>query len=253
VVSWNLHDGRGDLPRLLDDLASGVLTGTPARDYVVLLQEAVVRPVGLSASAGGVGEAGRTSRRKRGPQPDLESLAAARGLAVFHVPVFAGRSGARGTAIVSTLPLRYTRAIDLPRERQHRVASAAIIDVLGQQLFVASAHFENRLNLFAGGPFADHARARQAEALVAALPPDMPGIVGGDLNTMLGATEPALRILHDRFTDTPAATLVPTFHKRLVLDHLFVDLPEGWQAARRVVADRYGSDHHPVVGTITAG
>jgi endonuclease/exonuclease/phosphatase family metal-dependent hydrolase len=241
-VSWNLHGGRGDLPRLLDDLASGVLTGTPAHDYVVLLQEAVVRLKPDPATA-------RSVRL----QADLETLAAARGLAVFHVPIFAGRSDARGTAILSTLPLRDTRAIDLPRERQHRVASAAIIDVLGRQLFVASAHFENRLNLFDGGPFADHARGRQAEALVAALPPDLPGIVGGDLNTMLGASEPALRILHERFTDTPSARLPPTFHKRLVLDHLFVDLPEGWRAARRVVAERYGSDHHPVVGTITAG
>ena len=225
VVSWNLHDGRGDLPRLLDDLASGALTGAPSHEYVVLLQEAV----------------------------DLDAIAAARGLAIFHVPVFSGQSRARGTAILSTLPLRETHAIDLPHERQHRVAAAATIDVLGRQLFVASAHFENRLNLFAGGPFADHARGRQAEALVTALPRDVPGIVGGDLNTMLGATEPALRILHERFTDTPAARLTPTFHNRLVLDHLFVDLPDGWTAARRVVAKRYRSDHHPVVGTITAG
>ena len=208
----------------------------------MLLQEAVVR---LTPDT--------TTVRSVRLQADLDTLAAARGLAVFHVPVFAGQARARGTAILSTLPLRDPRAIDLPHERQHRVVSAAMIDVLGRQLFVASAHFENRLDLFAGGPFADSARGRQAEALVTALPRDLPGIVGGDLNTMLGATEPALRILRERFTDTPAARSTPTFHNRLVLDHLFVDLPDGWTAARRVVTERYGSDHHPVVGTITAG
>jgi endonuclease/exonuclease/phosphatase family metal-dependent hydrolase len=227
VVSWNLHDGRGDLPRLLDDLVSGVLTGAPAREYVVLLQEAVAGP-------------------------DLDTIAAARGLAVFHVPVFAGQRRARGTAILSTLPLRDTRAIDLPHERQHRVVSAAMITVLGRELFVASAHFENRLNLFDGGPFADRARGRQAEALVAALPRDLPGIVGGDLNTMLGA-EPALRILRARFADTPGPDTTPTFRDRLVLDHLFFDVPAGLKATSRVAPNRYGSDHHPVVGTITAG
>lgn len=224
VVTWNVHDGRGDLARLLNDLTSGAL-GAPARDYVLLLQEAV----------------------------DVETIAAARGLAVFHVPVFAGQSRARGTAILSTLPLRDPRAIDLPHERQHRVVSTATVDVDGRQLFVASAHFENRLAMFGGGPFADQARGRQAEALVAALPRDVPGIVGGDLNTILGPGEPALRILRERFSDTPVTQSAPTFHNRLVLDHLFVDLPDGWTAARRVVARRYGSDHHPVLGAITAG
>jgi endonuclease/exonuclease/phosphatase family metal-dependent hydrolase len=241
VISWNLHDGRGDLPRLRDDLARGALSGAPAHEYVLLLQDAGVRLMRDATTGRGVRL-----------QVDLETLAAARGLAVFHVPVFVSQARARGTAILSTRPLRDPHAIDLPHERQHRVVSTAMIDVLGRQLFVASAHFENRLNLFAGGPFADSARARQAEALVTALPRDLPGIVGGDLNTMLGATEPALRILHQRFTDTPAARLTPTFHHRLVLDHLFVDLPDGWTVARRVVAERYGSDHHPVVGTIAA-
>jgi hypothetical protein len=43
---------------------------------------------------------------------------------------------------------------------------------------------------------------------------------------------------------------LPTFRDRLVLDHLFFDLPDGWRAERRVVADRYRSDHHPVLGLL---
>jgi hypothetical protein len=55
-----------------------------------------------------------------------------------------------------------------------------------------------------------------------------------------------------RFRDTPPGPPQPTFHDRLVLDHLFFDLPEGWTAISRVVSDSYGSDHHPVVAIVTA-
>jgi endonuclease/exonuclease/phosphatase (EEP) superfamily protein YafD len=56
-----------------------------------------------------------------------------------------------------------------------------------------------------------------------------------------------------RFRDTPRDPPQPTFHDRLVLDHLFFDLPDGWTVTRRVLKDAYGSDHHPVVAVITAG
>lgn len=223
VVTWNTHDGRGDLPRLLDDLASGRLTGTAPTDYVVLLQEALL---------------------------SVEDLAHARKLSIFHIPVFTGAERARGTAILSTRPLEQMHAIDLPEERQHRVAAAATIAVDGERLFLASVHLENRLDMLRGGPFGDRARRRQAEALVEALPAGADGIVGGDLNTMLGPDEPALRVLLERFGDTPAEPLPPTFRNRLTLDHVFFDLPARWRATRRVVPERYGSDHHPVVGIV---
>jgi endonuclease/exonuclease/phosphatase family metal-dependent hydrolase len=225
VVTWNAHDGRGDLPRLIDDLSSGRITGAPPRDYVLLLQEAV---------------------------EGVEDLARRRGLSVFHVPVFAGMEPTSGTAILSTRPLEDTRTIDLPVERQHRVAAAATIAIAGERLFVVSAHLENRLDLLRGGPFGDRARGRQAEALVDALPPDGDGIVGGDMNTMLGPNEPALRVLLERFPDTPGGRSEPTFRDRLVLDHVFFDLPAGWRGVRRVVRERYGSDHHPVLGVVSA-
>jgi endonuclease/exonuclease/phosphatase family metal-dependent hydrolase len=231
AVTWNLHERSGDLTRLLDDLEAGRLTGIAVRDYVVLLQEAVV---------GGV-------RR----QPDVETIARGRNLHVFHVPVFSGDDPARGTAILSTLPLDETRAIDLPQERQHRVSAAATNTVAGQRLFVVSVHLENRLAVLRGGPFGDRARGRQAEALISELPPVAPGIVGGDMNTMLGPGEPAWRVLAKRFDDTPADRSRPTFRDRLVLDHLFFDLPDGWTVTRRVVPERYGSDHHPVIGLVT--
>jgi endonuclease/exonuclease/phosphatase family metal-dependent hydrolase len=226
VVTWNMHAGRGDLPRLVDDLRSGRLSGGPVREYVLLLQESI----------------------ENGPY-DVVRFAAGRGLSTFFVPLWVSRHGVSGNAILSSLPLVNARAIDLPRERRVRRAVAATVDVGGTRLFAVSAHLENRIAWTKGGLFSDNARGRQARALVGVLP-DGPGIVGGDFNTWLGPDEPALRAMHERFADTPAARLAPTFHDRLVLDHLFFDLPGGWTAAREVVRDRYGSDHHPVLGVV---
>lgn len=217
-----MHGGRGDLPLLIDDLESGRLTGTPTHDYVLLLQEFIDR---------GDDAVDRTRTRP---------------LTLFASPV----RGPMGNAILSTIQLEEPRTIDLPRERQPRAAVVATIRVAGETFFVASTHLENRLG-WLQGLFGDRARGRQADALLQALPSRGYGVVGGDLNTMLGPDEPAWRELLMRFPDTPDKP-EPTFRERLVLDHLFFDLPDGWTATRRVVRDRYRSDHHPVVGAITA-
>lgn len=226
VVTWNMDAGRGDLPRLLDDLASGRLTGAAVPDYVILLQEAIV---------------GGTS--------DVMALASVRRLSTFFVPVRANQEGASGNAILSTRQLVDARAIDLPRERQHRAAATATLDVAGERLFVVSVHLENRTGVLRG-LFSDVARGRQAEALLRSLPAEGHGIAGGDLNTWLGPGERTWRAFAERFPDTPTDPPQPTFRERLVLDHLFFDLPDGWKAHRRVTADAYGSDHHPVLGVI---
>ena len=226
VISWNMDAGRGDLSRLASDLASGQLTGAPPIDYVFLLQESV-----------------------SGTDGDASQLAQSRGFHAFVVPVYEFNGRLRGNAIVSSRPLRETRGIALPRERQPRMAAFGAITVGNQSLYVVSTHFENRLSWLRGGVFSDSARGRQAEALLRALP-DGPGILGGDLNTLLGPAEPAWRLFAMRFPDTPKDQANATFRERLVLDHLFFDLPDGWTASRRVVEDRYGSDHHPVLGIV---
>ena len=218
VLTWNTHGGRGDLQRLTADLENGVLTGAPPREYVLFLQEFPNR------SQAGIGSSTHA-------------------LTLFASPV----RGATGNAIVSTMPLEEPRTIDLPQERQPRAAVVAAVRVGGQPLFVVSTHLENRLG-WLRGLFGDRARGRQAEELIQSLPPG-PGIVGGDFNTMLGPDEPAWRLLLQRFPDTPGRP-EPTFRDRLVLDHLFFDLPDGWRVNRRVIEDRYGSDHHPVIADI---
>jgi endonuclease/exonuclease/phosphatase family metal-dependent hydrolase len=224
VITWNMDAGRGDLARLASDLASGRLTGAPPVNYLLLLQEAI----------SGLGV-------------DAEGLAQTRNLHAFVVPVYEVNGRIRAIAIISSAPLHDTRGISLPQERQPRMAAFGQITVGNVSLFVVSTHFENRLSWLRGGVFSDTARGRQAAALLRVLPGG-PGILGGDLNTLLGPSEPAWRLFAMRFPDTPTEPADPTFRERLVLDHLFFDLPEGWSARTRVVKDRYGSDHHPVLG-----
>jgi endonuclease/exonuclease/phosphatase (EEP) superfamily protein YafD len=220
VVTWNLHGDEGDLPALLTDLTSGRLTdGTPVAAFVLLLQEA---------------------------GPDVLNLAARERLSAYFEPVHP----ARGNAMLSTRPLVNARTIELPRERQRRVAVAATIHMDAQPLRVVSTHFENRVSWWRGGLFSEGARLRQAEALIAALPPGGPAIVGGDFNAWLGRDEPAWRALSARFPDGPPPLSRPTFRERLFLDELFFDLPEGWRVTRRIVDNRYGSDHHAVLAVL---
>jgi endonuclease/exonuclease/phosphatase family metal-dependent hydrolase len=178
------------------------------------------------------------------------ALAGVRGLAHFFVGVRGDDSRMSGNAILSTLPLDSPHRIMLRRERQPRAAAMAWITIAGERLFVVNVHLENRVTWWRW-LFSDTARGRQAAELLQALPPNEHGMLGGDLNTWLGPAEPAWRAMMRRFPDTPADPLQPTFRDRLVLDHLFFDLPDGWTAIRRVIDDSYGSDHHPVVALVS--
>lgn len=227
IVTWNVNVGRGDLPRFVDDFGAGRVTGRPMRDYVILLQETV-----------------------EGNEFDAMSFARAHRLHSYYDGVRMTERGLSGNAIISTRPLEDVRGIPLPRERRVRKALAATIEVEGYKLFAVSAHLENRSNWTKSlAIFSDAARGRQADALLRAIPSG-PGFVGGDFNTWLGPTESAWRKLLRRFRDTPREGPEPTFEDHLVLDHLFFDLPDRWVATRYVVPNRYGSDHHPVVGFI---
>jgi endonuclease/exonuclease/phosphatase family metal-dependent hydrolase len=215
-----MHGGRGALSRLIDDLEAGALTGSRTSDYVLLLQEFVDR------------------------SDDALIRSRTRELTLFTSPV----RSPMGNAIVSSVRLEEPRTIDLPRERQPRGAVVATIRLAREEFFVVSTHLENRLGWLAG-LFGDRARGRQAAALLKSLPARGHGVVGGDFNTMLGPDEPAWGAFLARFPDTPDKP-EPTFRDRLVLDHLFFDVPDGWTVTRRVIRDQYGSDHHPVIAEI---
>jgi endonuclease/exonuclease/phosphatase family metal-dependent hydrolase len=227
IVTWNVNKGAGQLARFTEDLVAGRLTPTPVRNFMILLQETI-----------------------DGNENDAVALARSRNLYSYYDPVLPTERGMSGNAIISTLPLADIRSIPLPESRHTRKALAVTIELDGLKMFAICAHLENRarwLNTF--GFFSDSIRKRQAKVLLAAIPPGY-GFMGGDFNTWFGPTEPALKDIRKRFSSTPHEGPEPTYEDHLVLDHLFFDLPDRWEAVREVVKDRYGSDHHPVVALI---
>ena len=258
VVSWNVHVGAGDLDALVNDLRSGRLTGAPAPAFVLLLQEAyragpdvpALTDVSWAAAENPIG-------------PDvtpLDVLAAARrlGLSSVYVPSMRnGRPGVtqsdRGNAIVSTLPIAAVRAIELPLERQRRVAVDATIQVPTRSgeipLRIVNTHFTNMVmhHLWL---LSESGRLRQARALARTLPRDGALIVGGDFNAWFGFHDAAYRELaaHAKRADTEdrRATFGP-----LRLDHVLFRLPAGWRTTLRRADKKYGSDHYPLAAVVT--
>lgn len=222
VVTWNVHGTAGRVDALVADLRAGRLTdGVRPRHVVLMLQEAAA-------------------------DTRVE------GFDVFFAPATSGRAVVRGNAILSSAPMAAPRAIELPRGRQRRVAAVATARIVGVDWLLVNVHLENRAPWWKGALPGDTIRGRQMDALLAQLPADVPGILGGDLNIWLGTRERAYRVALEAFPEPRDAQPPLTFRERLTLDHVMLRLPQGWRASRARVADRYGSDHHPVVASLFA-
>jgi endonuclease/exonuclease/phosphatase family metal-dependent hydrolase len=250
LVSWNVHIGAGDVAELVHRLRSGALTnGEPVAHFVLLLQEAYrADPIGSPM-------ANPADARERA-RADIVRLAQSLGLALYYVPSMRNgdaTEGDRGNAMLSTEPLTGFAAIELPLERQRRVAIAA--DVSGWNtagdrwtLNLASAHLEStvpasRLWLFATG-----ARTRQARALLDVLEEDESVVLGGDFNTWFGFSDPTYRTVATRIPDAAHSDRRPTFLPFFRLDHIFSRVPQGWTFSAARLDDRLGSDHYPLLG-----
>lgn len=254
VVSWNVANGLGDVTGLVETFDAG-------EPLILLLQETYRRgatvPIGLHPAASFAGRLG--GMRVFGDDTDVESLADTLGLSLFYVPSM--RNGGatsdedRGNAILSNLPLTDLQAIELPFERQRRVAVAATVTGLdaggeGWRLRVASVHLDSlssRRTIWLGGEFT---RARQARAVREAVASHEAVVLGGDFNTWFAFAEPAFVETFVDFPDTTLTDRRATFGGLLRLDHLFFRLHDGWRATFGRADDTYGSDHHPLVGTI---
>ena len=268
VVTWNTHIGAGDVPGLVRDLRAGRFTdGTPVEHFVLLLQEvyrsgadvphvrgAAAVPLAISHFV-----AKGASRRI-----DIVETARDLGLALFYVPSMAnGRptlsahSEDRGNAILSSLPLADLTAIELPFEAQRRVVAAATVSGTTEAgkpwtLRVVNVHLDNKsrpsrlLHSLGAG------RARQARALIEALGNDSAAVIGGDVNTWaMGFMEGAVGVLQRHFPVPARHPTEATFAVGgLRLDRLMYRLPSQHKAETRRLADRLGSDHHPLIGTI---
>jgi endonuclease/exonuclease/phosphatase (EEP) superfamily protein YafD len=72
-------------------------------------------------------------------------------------------------------------------------------------------------------------------------------ILGADLNTWLGPSEPAPRTLAAFFPQTPTEAREATLRGGFVLDYIFFRVV-GWRAHSDRVPQKYGSDHYPLIG-----
>jgi len=238
VVTWNIHEGAGDIAGLIDAYR-------PA-DFVILVQEAMRDGESVPASFPASVRAPKREPGGAARGSDIVAVAKELGLWLAYVPSM--RNGAevredRGNAILSTLPLTAPRAIELPWVSQRRVAIMATIEaVAGDRLLpirVVSAHFDNRPG-----------RREQSESLAKWLKPyaseDVPLIVGGDLNTWFGASEETVRQIDAVVPLARECGDRPTGRFRRRLDHLFA-APMASVTRRCEIPAKLGSDHHPVV------
>jgi endonuclease/exonuclease/phosphatase family metal-dependent hydrolase len=257
VVSWNVHVGAGDVVGLVEQLRRGQFTdGQPVDRFVLLLQEVYRMGDAVPAVADARGSA-RAIQPDAARRTDIVSVADALDLSLYYVPSM--RNGAttsedRGNAILSTEPLSDLEAIELPFERQRRVAVQATITLADQDgrplpLRLTNAHLENVGWRWRLGILSPVSRLAQAEALMDRVPDEGPAVLAGDLNTWLGTLEPAYRRFAASFDRQRHVDGRPTFGGILRLDHLFVRLPDGWDATT-VRLDRFGSDHHPLLARL---
>jgi endonuclease/exonuclease/phosphatase family metal-dependent hydrolase len=261
VVTWNTHVGGGYLERLVGDLRGGRLTGgVPVTEFVLLLQE--VYRSGAEVPEPDPNRIAWASAERTpavaGARESLPDTARRLGLNAVYVPSM--RNGAplqtdedRGNAIVSSVPLADVVAIELPLERQRRVAIQATVRVRssdGGDVAVAflDAHFTNMVlnHLWL---LSESGRLRQAQALSAVLPSEGPLIIGGDFNAWFGFHDAAYRELAKHAQPAPGQDRRASFGP-MRLDHLLFRLPGSWTAAVRRAEDRYGSDHYPLVALI---
>lgn len=265
ILTWNARVGGGDLPRLVQDLRGGVLTGgRPVEHFVLLVQEAFR----TGPSVPGMPRDPRVVPKRiapgtqGAPRVDIVSTAGRLGLALYYVPSMRNGRGDtpatredRGNAILSTLPLSDLQAFELPFERQRRVVIAARVTGTRPSgepwaVRVVNVHLENRAGASRLWLRSGAARARQAAALVEQLPTDLPLVLGGDLNTWMGSSEPALATIRRAFPAGAETLTGPTFAGGLRLDYLFDRIPPGWSMRQQLVSDRFASDHHPILGEL---
>ena len=268
VLSWNVWIGHGRLLEVVKRIRNGDFAeqgAEPDLPLVVLVQEAYRHNPGMTAGlakhAGGLRASPLGHSRE-----DIVETAKALGMNLRYAPSM--RNGTtesdRGNAILSTLPLENTAAIELPHLLQRRVAVMATVRVGGIRQTVVCAHLDPRgplshRMLGAGG------RASQVQHLLDALEHDSV-IIGADLNIVAGRLEATWKLLHAAGFRMGVPERLPnwshTFHgmPRLLIDYLL--LRDRIDAITRASVHRldeqpqdrgkfvFGSDHHPLLSRI---
>ena len=269
VGAWNANVGGGAIRALWDHLTAG--KGTAARPTALLLQEVFaagpdIPSPGASTVAPTATWASRIAPVPPGePRTDIVAFAREAGLSLVYVPSMRnGHPSAdppedRGNAILANVPLSSPRAIELPFERQRRVAVTANLTIADTIIAVCSIHLDNRSPWRRVWRSLGAARRRQMAGLLDVFPADTHShaqVLGGDLNTWVGGSrEGAYRLARARFPLPARPDPKPTHHFEIGgwlrhSDHLMFQLPSGWHAEYHRLADTFGSDHYPLVGTV---
>jgi endonuclease/exonuclease/phosphatase family metal-dependent hydrolase len=259
VISWNAHLADGRLADLIRDLRAGGMTdGRPVAHFVLLLQELYRRGEDVPVFAPNARAA--FAILPRDPRaPDAHDYAQQLGLAMAYVPSM--RNGAemledRGNAIISTEPLRDLFALELPFERQRRVAAGAAITVRtatgDATLQLVDAHLEP-LAAPSSLWILRNPRRRQMAALLDTLahPRFNDGVVGtvlgGDFNTVQGGAREDIYRRARAWSRSLASEDPRSTHLLGRLDYVFARLSPQWHVSTTRVDEKYGSDHHPVL------
>ena len=188
-VSWNVHVGNGDIDAFVRDLRA---VSTPAAGLSATTCSCCRRPCVRPAfhrHDDASGDAHSRGLRRHLPPTSTKSATAWPfiDLRAIHAQRRVTRYPAedRGNAILSTLPLSEPVAVELPGERQRRV----VIIAKAATISLAVVHLDalggaRRLRVF-WTPWMRDAQVRYAAAVL----PDGPLVIGGDLNTWHGRDE----------------------------------------------------------------
>ena len=254
IVSWNIALDSGDVVKLVGELRAE----SPGRPLVLLLQEAFRSGDDVPASRADAIFAAHLGRSD--PAREIDDVARALGMFLYYVPSM--RNGTwrhnedRGNAVLSSVPLSDLAAIELPFEHQRRVAVAATIAARTMRgdawsLRLASVHLDNLVGARNGWIATEYGRARQARGLREALTGTIPIVVAGDFNTWFGFSDQTYLETARAFPQTRVQDARRTFRGLLRLDHVFYQLPAGWTAKVRRGESSHGSDHYPLITSLT--
>lgn len=280
VLCWNVAIGLGRIETLIERLLSGAfatdratradravghVANSPARPLVILLQEAFRGDASVPPALQSAHHGGRTPVTAR---TDIVALARRLGLSLRYSPSM--RNGLhpsdRGNAILSNIRLADAHAFLLPYVRQRRVAVSASLAGHPRLRFV-SAHLDTHGRPPGGSMFyrPGAGRAAQARALARSLgDDDAVTLLGADLNSVLGMTDPAVLALVEAGMQ-PGRRIGRwrhTYHHpvRMLVDHIMFRAPAGAVESVDVTrldqapGDRsrmvFGSDHHPLLAHV---
>ena len=272
IVSWNTHVGGSDLGKLIKDLRSGRLSGgQPLEHFVLLLQEVFRHGPSIPSAVGPDTRSGKSIRPQppQGMRTDIVETATNHQLELLYVPSMRnGGAGIdavsedRGNAILSTLPLSTPIAVELPLERQRRVALAVSISGRLQrgtawQIQLINVHLENRAKSSNFFRTFGKARLNQIRALLKVIPTSYPTVLGGDFNTWYRQSkEPAVKYVEQFFYRSKFSSKKGTVKfggtgNERTVDYLFFRIPDSWQGQYQRIDDTYGSDHYPLLGKLS--